>query len=338
MRSGGVSPLATPWSRNRVSCWITAVARRPAACRLPLAAPRDRVAHQGFAEHVDERRIAGQERPSRPRFDPAEGRVQTAERLPGARNAGDEDDDLSGVALGRFEMAIDPVGGRGEIAGVGARGRDVGDVVPREQETGRVDDARDRLVARPFPAFDIDPARTGRRGIVQRTEERPETGRDRILHGADAADQQRKEAGRRLCRIGRDQHGHDRREPAPGMEILQVERVTFNLLPPSAVETVGADLELDDEDGSRRDQHRVGPAAEPRDRPFEAEQARLGTRPVTERLGEDRARRDPGPPLRRLVRAELAGGRVRERRRDRDGSGGEERRDRSRPPGAHPCR
>jgi hypothetical protein len=74
---------------------------------------------------------------------------------------------------------------------------------------------------------------------------------------------------RRLDRIGCHQDRNDRMLTRASVEILQIKGIVFHLLAGILGEILGADLELQSENGGRREQHRVDAPAQTGDLEFE---------------------------------------------------------------------
>jgi hypothetical protein len=189
---------------------------RPAASVGGHAVPGKR-----FAEHVDERRVAGQERGAA-----AERRVQPAQCFASARHAGDEHDGRAPQRAGVGAGGIDGLADSAQTGGVGAGRGKVSHPVPGVERAGGFDEAGNRLVWRCDPAGRIEDG-PGHGGEF--AQQRPEA--------LGISGQQWRDSGERQHAVRADAAGlcgdeqrHDGMLPAAGMEIVEVERCVFGRL------------------------------------------------------------------------------------------------------------
>jgi hypothetical protein len=114
------------------------------------------IARKRFAHHVDEGKVAGEERRSGCR---AEHSVKAAQGLSGAGYPGDKHHFMPRFRAGRLDCIADGRGGSAEIADVGARRRDICDTMSVVQHSRGLDDRRHRSVGRILPGASIQRSR-----------------------------------------------------------------------------------------------------------------------------------------------------------------------------------
>ena len=151
----------------------------------------------------------------------------------------------------------------------------------------------------------------------------------RRQHRRHAADHQRP-ALLLLLRLRGDQNRHDDMPPAPGVEILQIERVILDLQQILREHRILPGFELQHDDGERRDEHGIDPPPEPPHREFEHHAPGAGVVPAAERRAQHLDRDSPGSKLLALIRPVGSYRLVGKRLHERFGRPGEEVGDRQR--------
>ena len=111
--------------------------------------------------------------------------------------------------------------------------------------------------------------------------------------------------GRAWWCVGRHQDGDDDAAAAGGVEVLEIQRVVFDLGLVGLGEGGGAGLELQHQDGARGGQHGVDPAAQAAHRVFEHDVPGSGGGPAGQGGAQAAQRDGPGAELGGLVGAEM---------------------------------